>query len=41
MRGAIAKLLQTGLVLLIVSVVAVWFLKAAPGDPVMRLLGSA
>ena len=40
MRGAIAKLLQTGLVLLIVSVVAFWFLKAAPGDPVMLLLGS-
>lgn len=40
MRSAIAKLLQTLLVLLIVSVAAFWFLKLAPGDPVMLLLGS-
>jgi peptide/nickel transport system permease protein len=40
MISAIGKLLQTLLVLLIVSIVAFWFLKLAPGDPVMLLLGS-
>jgi peptide/nickel transport system permease protein len=40
MIGALGKLLQTLLVLLIVSVVAFWFLKLAPGDPVMLLLGT-
>lgn len=40
MRGLVAKLLQTLLVLLIVSAVAFWFLKMAPGDPVMLLLGA-
>ena len=40
MNDALIKLLQTLLVLLIVSVVAFFFLKMAPGDPVMLLLGS-
>jgi peptide/nickel transport system permease protein len=40
MISALGKLLQTLLVLLIVSVAAFWFLKLAPGDPVMLLLGS-
>ncbi len=40
MRNIVGKLLQTLLVLLIVSVAAFWFLKLAPGDPVMLLLGS-
>jgi len=40
MRDVVAKLLQTLLVLLIVSIAAFWFLKLAPGDPVMLLLGA-
>jgi len=40
MQNLLGKLLQTLLVLLIVSVAAFWFLKLAPGDPVMLLLGS-
>ena len=40
MNAALIKLLQTLLVLLIVSIVAFFFLKMAPGDPVMLLLGS-
>jgi len=39
-RAFLTKLLQTLLVLFIVSIVAFWFLKLAPGDPVMMLLGS-
>lgn len=39
-RHLAAKGLQTLLVLLIVSMVAFWFLKLAPGDPVTLLLGS-
>lgn len=40
MRSLVGKVLQTLLVLLIVSVAAFWFLKLAPGDPVTLLLGS-
>lgn len=40
MISTLGKILQTLLVLLIVSVVAFWFLKLAPGDPVMLLLGN-
>jgi len=40
MFSALAKLAQTLLVLLVVSIAAFWFLKLAPGDPVMLLLGS-
>ena len=39
MRSLVGKVLQTLLVLLIVSVAAFWFLKLAPGDPVTLLLG--
>lgn len=39
-RGLLGKVLQTLLVLVIVSVAAFWFLKLAPGDPVTMLLGS-
>ena len=40
MISTLGKILQTLLVLLIVSVVAFWFLKLAPGDPVMLPLGN-
>lgn len=40
MLNTLGKLLQTALVLLIVSIAAFWFLKLAPGDPVMLLLGT-
>lgn len=40
MYSAFAKLAQTLLVLLVVSIAAFWFLKLAPGDPVMLLLGA-
>ena len=39
-RSMLGKVLQTMLVLAIVSVAAFWFLKMAPGDPVTMLLGS-
>lgn len=40
LRSLVTKFLQTLLVLLIVSIVAFFFLKMAPGDPVTMLLGS-
>lgn len=40
MHKLIGKVLQTLLVLFIVSIAAFWFLKLAPGDPVTLLLGS-
>ena len=39
-RALFSRLMQTLLVLAVVSIAAFWFLKLAPGDPVSLMLGA-